>query len=132
MKFIAALPAQSAGGATSTTILGEFTPEDGTGRGVTRVSLTSPTAVTGAATNNFTVNVRQLRAGSVVGSAIATFTAASGNNLAVENPTVLLNTNATPGSGVALNDGDVLDVQLVQNGTGLAVPAGIVVTITIN
>ncbi len=131
MKFTATLPAQTAGGATSTTVVGEFTPDDATGRGVTRVSITSPSTVTGAATNNFTVNVRQLRAGSSVGT-VATFTAASGSNLAAEVPSVLLNTNATPGTGVALLDGDVLDVQLVQNGTGLEVPAGIVVTVSVN
>ncbi|WP_157186646.1 hypothetical protein [Nocardia jiangxiensis] len=131
MNYTVTLPAQSAAGATAVTVVGEFSPEDGNGRGVTRVSLVSPTAVTGAATNNFSVNVRQLRAGSVVAT-FATFTAGSGSNLAVETPKVLLDCNATPGAGVALNDGDVLDVQLVQNGTGLAVPAGIVVTITIN
>ncbi|MFF2551824.1 hypothetical protein ACFVUS_12540 [Nocardia sp. NPDC058058] len=131
MKFIANLPAQSAGGATSVTLLGEFGREDGTGFGVTRVSVTSPAAVTGAATNNFTLNVRQLRAGTPVGT-VASFTAAAGANLVVEVPRVLLDIDTNPGTGVSLNVGDVLDVQLVQNGSGLAVPAGVNVTVTVN
>ena len=121
--FTALLPAQTAGGATVNQVVGEFTRGDGSGYGLVRASVTSPAAVTGAATNNFTVNLQQWRGGAQVGSNTVLFVASSGNNLAVNTPVVVAN------PGVSANDGDVFVANVVQNGTGLAVPAGVVVTI---
>ncbi|MEU6582755.1 hypothetical protein [Nocardia sp. NPDC046763] len=126
-NYTATLPAQSAGGATSTTIICSTAPTDAAGVGITSVALTSPSAVTGAATNNATINVRQLRNGTpIAGSPIATLTLAAGTNLAAEVPVALAIT-----LGSYVQPGDVLDVQLVQNGTGLALPAGLVVSIVV-
>jgi hypothetical protein len=122
----AVLPAQSAGGATSVTLVGEVSATGGTDNFVQRVSVTSPSAVTGAATNNATINVRQLRAGSVV-QTIATITLGNGTNLGAETP-VAVPITGTPST---LQAGDTVDCQLVQNGTGLALPAGIEVNVDI-
>lgn len=124
--FEVALPAQSGGGSTSATIAGVFVPtHDGSGRGVVSVHLTTPTAVTGADTNSFTVNVRHMRANSSEGT-IATFAATEGNDLAVGVPVELSLT-----APFALTVGDLIDVQLVQEGTGLAVPAGVIATVVV-
>lgn len=119
------LPVQTAGGTTSTTLGAAFVHDNASGVGVGTVFLTSPVAVTGAATNNFTVSVRQLRNGTPV-QTIASFVAGAGNNLAVETPVSL------PVTATQLLRGDAIDVQLVQNGTGLAVPAGLLVSVSIN
>ena len=123
----AVLPTQAANGATIATIVGEVPASFAqTTYQVQRVTLTSPTAVTGVATQNFTVNVRDMRAGAAQ-STLATVTFALNTNLAVEVPLVMLSNIATP---LLVNAGDVIDVQLVQNGgTGLLVPAGIVASI---
>ena len=117
----AVLPAQTAGGATSVTILDDV-PSTFTQPSfiVGKLTLTSPSLVTGVATNNATFNFRQMRAGSSVAT-IGTLTLGSGTNLAAETETNV------PVSGTpSLLDGDTIDVQMVQNGTGLAIPAGVV------
>jgi hypothetical protein len=123
----ALLPAQSANGATSVTIVGEVPVSFAqTEYQVQRITLTSPTVVTGVATQNFTVNVRQVHAGTP-GTTLATTTFALNTNLAVEVPFVM-SSNVT--TQLLINAGDVIDVQLVQNGgTGLAVPVGIVAAV---
>lgn len=124
-----ALPAQTAGGSTSTTYVGTFEPADATGLGVSRVVITPPagyTTVTGVATNNVTFNVRQLRAGSAV-STFASLTLNSGTNLVAETP-VSVPISSQP----ALQPDDEFDVQMVQNGTGLAVGAGLFISIEVN
>lgn len=123
----AVLPAQTAGGATSVTLVGEVSASGGSDNFVQRVSVTSPSLVTGTAgPNNATINVRQLRAGSVV-QTIATLTLAVGTNLAAETPVAVPIT----GSPSTLQTGDIVDCQLVQNGTGLVLPAGIEVNVDI-
>lgn len=125
MIFNAVLPAQSAGGGTSVTMAGVYQVQRNESDTLDVITVTSPTAVTGTNTNYFTLNVRQMRAGALVHT-LATQAFTSGNNLAVEVPLVL---------AIALQPqleaNDVLDVQLVQTGTGLAVPVGVQVAITV-
>lgn len=128
MAFVvkqAVLPAQSAAGATSVTILGEvpstfaepsYAPQ--------RLSLISPSLVTGQATNFATINIRQMRAGSAVATIGTLALSAATVTLPAEVP-VSVPISGTP----VLLDGDVIDVQLVQTLTGLALPAGIVASI---
>lgn len=118
----AALPAQTAAGSTSVTILGAVNGTEDLNAQLTRCELIPPagySTVTGAATNNVTFNVRQLRAGSVLGT-VASLTLAVGSNLVAETPITVPITNT-----VAFQDNDVIDVQMVQNASGLAVGAGV-------
>ena len=124
-----ALPAQSAAGGDATTWIGTHEPTDAGGNGVTAVVITPPpgyTTVTGVNTNNVTFNVRQVRAGTSQGT-FATITLNSGTNLVAETPLVVPIT-APP----TLQFGDVFDVVMHQNGTGLAVGAGLFVTVDVN
>ncbi|WP_327139334.1 hypothetical protein [Nocardia sp. NBC_01327] len=125
MILKAVLPAQSAGGGTSVTVAGTYEMEAYNPDTIGAVVIVAPSAVTGVATNNFTVNVRQVRAGTAL-STIATQTFALGTNLAAETPFTL-----TVPTQPLLSAGDVVDVQLVQNGTGLAVPVGVEVEVHI-
>lgn len=123
----AVLPAQAAGGATSVTILAPVPSQESTGAfRVSACSLTSPSLVTGQATNYATVNFRQMRAGSVVATIATLALSASTVTLPAEGE------SSVPVSGApSLLPGDVIDVQLVQTGTGLALPAGIVAKVEI-
>lgn len=125
----AALPAQSAAGATSVTQLGQVSNVSGTDNYALGCSVSSPSAVTGVATNNATINFRVIRAGTAAFT-LATITLGSGTNLAAETPLAVPIT-ATVAQQSSLTDGDVIDVQLVQNASGLALPAGIVATVEI-
>ena len=128
MAFVvkqAVLPAQGAAGATSVTILCEvpsafvqpnYAPQ--------RLSVISPSLVTGAATNFATINIRQMRAGAAVATIGTLALSASTVTLPAEVPVSIPIT----GSPVLL-DADVIDVQLVQSGTGLVLPAGIVASV---
>ncbi|GAC1375196.1 MAG: hypothetical protein NVSMB4_03190 [Acidimicrobiales bacterium] len=124
-----ALPAQAAAGADANVVVCTYEYSDGQGQGVGSVVATPPAGfatVTGVATNNATINVRQLRAGSVV-STFASVTLNAGTNLVAETPL------AVPVSSVpALQANDVIDAVLHQNGTGIAVGAGVIVTVTVN
>ncbi|MGO4470340.1 hypothetical protein AB4Y95_00175 [Arthrobacter sp. M-10] len=123
------LPAQTAGGATSTTLIGTVETTDDQGNNLVAVTLTPPagfSTVTGVATNNVTLNVRQLRAGVALGT-VASLQLVSGTNLVAETP---LNVPVTAPLGVQRSD--VFDVQMVQNGTGLAVGAGVLAQVEIN
>lgn len=127
--YAAALPAQAAAGATVTTLIGTNETTDDNGVYVVAVDLTPPagfTTVTGVATNNATFNVRQLRGGSVVAT-FASVTLNAGTNLTAETS---LNVPITAATQIAR--GDVFDVQQVQNGTGLAVGAGVVAQVEVN
>lgn len=128
--YQAALPAQAAAGATTTTAVGTVDTTDDNGANLVACVLTPPagfTTVTGVATNNVTFNVRQLRAGSVV-QTVASLTLNAGVNLAAETPVAV----PVTGTNVVLLRNDVLDCQMVQNGTGLAVGAGVVAQVEIN
>lgn len=121
--------AQAAAGADQTVLVGVVEPQDGQGNGVDRMIVTAPsgfTTVTGAATNNAQISVRQVRAGSVV-TTIGTLVFNAGTNLSAENP-VSIPVSSAP----SLQAGDVLDAVMHQNGTGLAVGAGVIVQVTVN
>jgi uncharacterized GH25 family protein len=120
------LPAQAAAGSTSTTVIGTTETTDDLSNSLQAVTLTPPAGfatVTGVATNNVTFNVRQLRNGAVLGT-VASVTLNAGTNLVAETPLTVPVT-----SPVAVENGDVFDVQMVQNGTGLAVGAGVEVQV---
>ena len=124
-----ALPAQAAAGADATTLVATVEAADASGWGVTRMEITPPsgyTTVTGQATNNVTFSVRQVRAGAVQAT-IGSLTLAAGTNLVAETPV-----NVPVSTQVTLQQDDVLDVLMHQNGTGLAVGAGLIVTVDVN
>lgn len=122
MIFSATLPAQAAGGADTTTLAGVYSSAFYSGDTVTDIQLVAPpgyATLTGGATNNATISVRQLRNG-VVLQTFASLTLAAGVSLAAEIP-VTIPLNSQP----VLRAGDVLDVQLHQNGTGQAITSGL-------
>ncbi|BAS17626.1 hypothetical protein AHiyo8_59290 [Arthrobacter sp. Hiyo8] len=128
-RYTQALPAQTAAGATSTTYVGTAETTNGDVTNRVTVTLTPPagfSTVTGVATNNVTFNVRQLRAGSSLGT-IASLQLAVGANLVAETPITVPVT-----APLAVQGNDVFDVQMVQNGTGLAVGAGVFVQVQVN
>lgn len=112
------LPAQAAAGATIITPISEV-PLVSADHIISHVRLTSPSLVTGVATNNATINVRRWRGG-VLQETSAAITLAAGVNLPAETQVEL----PVTGSPYVL-PGDLFDAQQVQNGTGLALPAGI-------
>lgn len=129
MALSATLPAQTAAGSTSVTVAGIYQLENYKSDTVQQVTVLPPvgyTTVTGVATNNFTINVRQLRAATVV-QTFATLTAVSGVNFVAETP-VSIPITVQP----LLHAGDVIDVQLVQNASGLALGSGLIVAVTVD
>lgn len=116
----AALPAQAAAGADTTTQLGVVEGAEDLNGQVVELVLSSPSTVTGTNTNYVTISFRQLRAGSVV-KTLGSISLQSGTNLTAESPTQVTVSNA-----FGLQDGDVIDVLCHQVGTGLALPAGVV------
>lgn len=117
----AALPAQAAAGATSTTIIGDLPSDEATpSYTVGKLSLTSPSLVTGQATNFVTITFRQMRAGASVQTLGAYVLNASGVTLPAETET-----NVPVTGTAAVLAGDTIDVQCVQTASGLALPAGI-------
>lgn len=115
------LPAQAAAGATLTTILGNA-PDNFVEPSFTleKLALTSPTLVTGQATNYATINFRQVRAGSVIATLGSLVLNAAGVTLPAETE-VNVPITGTP----VILAGDTIDTTQVQTGTGLALPAGI-------
>lgn len=127
--YTQALPAQTAAGATSTTFIGLAETTNDAGDTLVAVTLVPPagfSTVTGVVTNNVTFNVRQLRAGSSLGT-VASVQLVSGKNLVAETP---LNVPIT--APLAIQRGDVFDVQMVQNAAGLAVGVGVFAQVEIN
>ena len=123
------LPAQAAAGADVNVLVGTYENEDSSGIGVSRVVVTPPAGfvtVTGVATNNATINVRQLRGGAVL-STFASLTLNPGTNLVAEVPVQVPITSST-----VLSQDDVVDAVLHQNGTGVAVGAGLIVEVDIS
>lgn len=123
------LAAQSAAGADVNAIVGTVETSDASGWGISRVVVTPPagfTTVTGQATNNVTINVRQLRGGAVQ-TTFASLTLNAGTNLVAETPVSVPVTGAP-----ILAPDDVIDVVLHQNGTGLAVGAGLLAEVAVN
>lgn len=129
MIYSATLPAQAAGAADTTTLAGVYSPAFYSGDTVTDVQLVAPpgfATVTGAATNNATISVRQLRGGAVL-QTFASLTLTAGLNLAAEIP-VTIPLTAQP----VLRSGDVLDVRLHQNGTGQTIDSGLFVSVFVS
>jgi predicted cobalt transporter CbtA len=122
MIYSATLPAQAAGGADATTLAGVYSSAFYSGDTVTDVQLVAPPGyamIVGAATNNATISVRQLRNG-VVLQTFASLTLTTGMNLSPEIPVTVPLT-----SQPVLHAGDVLDVQMRQNGTGQTIASGL-------
>ncbi|MGF7122722.1 MULTISPECIES: hypothetical protein [unclassified Rhodococcus (in: high G+C Gram-positive bacteria)] len=129
MIYSATLPAQAAGAADTTTLAGVYSPAFYSGDTVTDVQLVAPpgfATVTGAATSNATISVRQLRDGAVL-QTFASLTLTAGLNLAAEIP-VTIPLTAPP----VLRSGDVLDVRMHQNGTGQAIGSGLFVSVFVS
>ncbi|MFD6453462.1 hypothetical protein ACWFRF_09575 [Nocardia sp. NPDC055165] len=129
MIYSAILPAQAAGGADVIGVAGVYRSAFYSGDTVTDVTLVAPAGfvtVTGAVTNNATFTVRHLRAG-VVQQSFASLTLTAGTNLAAEMPLTVPITVAP-----VLQADDVIDVQMHQNGTGLAVGAGVIAAVYVS
>ena len=127
--YSATLPALAANATPATVTVGVAEPAAFTGDTVTSITLTAPagaTTITGVATNNPTIAVRQVRNGTVV-STFATLTIGAGTNLVAETP-VTIPVTSQPG----LVAGDVIDVYMTQNGTGLALTAGLLLAIYVS
>jgi hypothetical protein len=127
--YAAGLPAQAAAGADSTTLIGTVQTTNDTDNYVQRVVFTPPpgfATVTGQATNNATITVRLLRAGSFVAN-VALVTLNAGVNLVAETPLVVQGVTSVP-----VQQDDVLDCVLHQNGLGLAIGAGVTVEVEVN
>lgn len=91
---------------------------------VTAVEFVPSAIITGAATNNFTLNVRNRGAAGAGTLVPATITFGNGTNAVAQGP-VTLTLGATAQLVVA--EGDVITVEKAINGTGLACPDGEVV-----
>lgn len=129
MIYSATLPAQAAGGTDVVAVAGVYKPAFYSGDTVTDVTVVAPSgfsAITGAATNNVTISVRQLRAG-VVLQTFASRTFTTGAGLVAESP-VNIPISTQP---VLLPD-DVIDVQLRQNGSGVAVGPGLIASVYVS
>lgn len=129
MIYSAILPAQAAGGIDMAAVAGVYKPAFYSGDTVTDVTVVAPegfSTVNGAATNNITLSVRQLRGG-VVQQTFASLTLAAGKSLVAKIP-VNLPISVQP---VLLAD-DVIDVQMHQNGSGVAVGPGLIVSVYVS
>jgi hypothetical protein len=116
----ASVDAVAAAGGTTTILLGEVPSKEAQGEfNLEKVSVTSPSLVTGATATAGTFNVRQLRAGAVITAVVGTLALVTGVTLPAETEVTIPITNAP-----TLLAGDLLDVQYVQISTGLALPAG--------
>jgi hypothetical protein len=116
----APLPAQAAAGATTETIVGVVPGTFAEPAYLLQsLSVASPSLVTGVTTNTATINFRSYRAGVLTGNPLGTLALITGVNLPalreVQVPISSANTY--------LQAGDVITAQLVQGGTGLALPA---------
>ncbi|WP_278266216.1 hypothetical protein [Nocardia sp. AG03] len=122
MIYSATLPAQTAGAADITALIGVYSPAFYSGDTVTDVQLVAPPSyptVIGALADNATIAVRQLRNG-VVLETFASLVLTSGIDLVAEIPVTIPLTTAP-----VLRAGDVLDVRMSQNGSGQALAAGL-------
>jgi hypothetical protein len=91
---------------------------------ITAIEFIPAATVTGAATNNFTLNVRN-RALNGAGTQVpGSITFGNGTNAPVQAPTSL--TLGAAGQ-LTCNPGDVLTAETAVNGTGLACPDGTIV-----
>lgn len=129
MIFTATLPAQAAGAADVSALAGVYAPTFYSGDTVTDIELVAPPGyptVSGAETDNVTVAVRQLRNGAAL-MTFASFTVGEGITLAPTVP-VSIPIIAQP----TLLVGDVIEVQLHQNGAGQEIEAGLNVSVFVS
>ncbi|MEU2033582.1 hypothetical protein [Nocardia amamiensis] len=129
MIYTATLPAQSAGGADVFTLAGVYSPTFYSGDTVTDIEIVAPpgySTVSGAAANNVTISVRQVRSGSLV-QTFASLTTTTGVDFAAEAP-VSIPITAQP----VLLTGDVIDVRMHQNGSGQPIGAGLFVCVYVS
>jgi hypothetical protein len=122
------LPAQSAAGADAITVLDGVETTDDNESFVAAARLIPPagfTTVTGVATNNATISVRLLRAGSVLGT-LASVQLVVGKNLVAETPLAM---TLTAPQTLVPREGDVIDCLMHQNGTGIAIGANVKVEV---
>lgn len=92
---------------------------------VTKVTFVPKATVTGVVTNNFAITVRNRGAAGAGTTNVASLTYGNGTNTTAFAPgDVTLNATA---ANLAVSKGDVLTVEKLVNGTGLAMPAGQVV-----
>ncbi|MFF2555767.1 hypothetical protein ACFVUS_32485 [Nocardia sp. NPDC058058] len=125
MIYTVTLPAQAAAGADAVVVAGVYSQAFYSGDTVTDLQLVVPAGyptTTGGATNNATVSVRQLRLGVPVAT-LGTLTLGAGITLSAETAVTI-----PVGAQQILQPGDILDVQLHQNGAGQAIPAGLMVS----
>lgn len=113
--------AQTAGGATTESSI--FTAHSPVR--VAGIKLTFDAALNGVATNNVTVTVNHYAAG-VAGTALGALTFAAGVTAAAYTQADLAALLGAALANTLLNAGDVLTLKFVQNGAGLAVPAGLI------
>ncbi len=122
---------QAAGAVAASTVLGSV-PSGGTNRApmpvqarsqIKRVTFVPTANVTGAATNNFTLNVYKKTPG-LAAVLVASLTFGSGTNATAFEQVTL--TSQTGAGVLLLGPSDSVYVQQVQNGTGLLCPAGVV------
>lgn len=116
------LPAQAAAAADVVTVLEAVAGQ----QELTEVVVIAPpgVTVTGVATNNATIIVRQ------GGTEFASLQLGAGVVLAPETAVrIPVTATSTRGNRFALAPDAVIDVVLHQNGTGLAVPAGLTVEV---
>ncbi|WP_019932363.1 hypothetical protein [Nocardia sp. BMG111209] len=129
MIFSVTLPAQVAAGADAVAVAGVYSQAFYSGDTVTDIQIVAPAGyptVNGAATNNVTFSVRQLRAGAVV-STLGTLVLGSGTTLSAEQA-VSVPIAVQP----ILEAGDVLDVLMHQNALGQAISAGLIVSVFVS
>jgi hypothetical protein len=111
--------AAAAAGATQNTVVGDA-PEDTT---VTAVSYEPDATITGAATNNRTFNLLNRGQDGTGATVVASLTFAAGTNIAAGDEGAL--TLSGTAANLNVNAGDVLSLQEVVAGTGLANPGGL-------
>jgi hypothetical protein len=109
-----------AGGSDATSNVGEA-PFPGT---VTEVSYIPDATITGAATNNRTLNLINKGSDGTGSTVIATLQFVNGVNIAASDEG-LLTLSATP-ANLNVNQDDVLALQSLHVGTGIADPGGLV------
>jgi hypothetical protein len=91
---------------------------------VTAVEFIASAAIAGAATNNFTLNVRNRTTAGVGTQVPASITFGNGTNAVAQAPTSL---TLGVANQLTVNAGDVITVEKAVNGTGLACPDGEVI-----
>lgn len=131
----ATLPAQTAAGGTSTTNAGVIGSVQGTNNAIRKIWITyaaGASALTADAANNVTIEVGRVRAG--VRTVIGSLTTNVGNGLTAQTPKAIplavTTTNGTKDVTASL-PGDLIDVKLIQNASGVAVAAGAKVEIEV-